>query len=66
MSRSSSRAIHRPMGEVVEAAMKEILPELGAAVVMAFTGGRDNAGWQATDPNLDRPRVNRGHEAKRR
>jgi len=33
---------------------------------MAFTRGQDNAGWQATDPNLHRPKVNRGHEAKRR
>jgi len=39
---------------------------LGDAVVMAFTRGQDNAGWQATDPNLDRPKVNRGHEAKKR
>ncbi len=38
----------------------------GDAVVMAFTRGRDNAGWQATDPNLREIRVNRGHEAQRR
>ncbi len=41
-------------------------PDRGDAVVMAFTRGQDNAGWQATDPNLERPRVNRGHEAQRR
>ncbi len=41
-------------------------PDRGDAVVMAFTKGQDNAGWQAFDPNLERPRVNRGHEAQRR
>ena len=41
-------------------------PDRGDAVVMAFTRAQDNAGWQATDPNLTRPRVNRGHENKRR
>ncbi len=42
-------------------------PDRGDAVVMAFTRGQDNAaGWQAANPNLDRPKVNRGHEAKRR
>ncbi len=41
-------------------------PDRGDAVVMAFTRGQDNAGWQATDPNLRVNRVNRGHEAKRR
>ncbi len=40
-------------------------PDRGDAVVMAFTRGQDNAGWQATDPNLERPRVIRGHENKR-
>ncbi len=40
-------------------------PDRGDAVVMCFTRGRDNAGWQATDPNLHRPKVNRGHENKR-
>ena len=41
-------------------------PDRGDAVVMAFTRGQDNAGWQATDADLDRPKVNRGHENKRR
>ncbi len=41
-------------------------PDRGDAVVMAFTRGQDNAGWQATDPNLREIKVNRGHEAKRR
>ncbi len=41
-------------------------PDRGDAVVMVCTRGQDNAGWQATDPNLTRPRVNRGHEAQRR
>ena len=41
-------------------------PDGGDAVVMAFTRGQDNVGWQATDPNLSRPKVNRGHENKRR
>jgi hypothetical protein len=41
-------------------------PDRGDAVVMAFTRGQDNAGWQAADPSLDRPKVNRGHENKRR
>ncbi len=41
-------------------------PDRGDAVVMAFTRGQDNAGWQATDPNLREIRVNRGHEAKKR
>ena len=54
------------MGEAVEAAMKEILPEVGAAVVMAFTRGQDLAGWQAFDPSLREVKVNRGHEAMRR
>ena len=40
-------------------------PDRGDAVVMAFTRGQDNAGWQAVDPNLREIRVNRGHEAKR-
>ncbi len=40
-------------------------PDRGDAVVMAFTRGQDNAGRHATDPNLERPRVNRGHENKR-
>ncbi len=41
-------------------------PDRGDAVVMAFTRGQDNAGWQATDPNLHRPKVNRGYENKKR
>ncbi len=36
------------------------------AIVMAFTRGQDNAGWQAFDPSLREIRVNRGHENKRR
>ncbi len=40
-------------------------PDRGDAVVMAFTRGQDGAGWRATDPNLHRPKVNRGHENKR-
>ncbi len=42
------------------------LRDRGDAVVMCFSRGRDNVGWRATDPNLGRPRVNRGHENKRR
>ncbi len=41
-------------------------PDRGDAVVMAFTRGQDNAGWQAFDPSLREIKVNRGHEAKRR
>ena len=41
-------------------------PDRGDAVVMCFSRGQDNAGWRVTDPNLTRPRVNRGHENKRR
>ncbi len=40
-------------------------PDRGDAVVMAYTRGDNAAGYRATDPNLERPRVNRGHEAKR-
>jgi hypothetical protein len=40
-------------------------PDRGDAVVMCFTRGQDTASWQATDPNLERPRVIRGHENKR-
>ncbi len=32
-------------------------PDRGDAVVMAFTGGQGNAGWQAIDPSLERPKV---------
>ena len=41
-------------------------PDRGDAVVMCFSRGQDNAGYRATDPNLDRPKVTRGHEDKRR
>ncbi len=40
-------------------------PDRGDVVVMAFTRGDNAAGYRAIDPNLDRPKVNRGHEAKR-
>jgi hypothetical protein len=41
-------------------------PDRGDAVVMAFTRRQDNADWQATDPNLKRPKVIRGYESKKR
>ncbi len=41
-------------------------PDRGDAVVMAFTRGQDNAGWQAASPNLERPQVIRGYESKKR
>ncbi len=41
-------------------------PDRGDAVVMAFTRGQDNAGWQAFDPSLRQPKVNRGYESKKK
>ncbi len=54
-----------PDGERAQIGRPDGCPARGDAVVMAFTRGQDNAGWQATDPNLERPRVNRGHAAQR-
>lgn len=41
-------------------------PDRGDAIVMAFAKGQDSSGWRARDPNLHRPKVNRGYDARRR
>ena len=41
-------------------------PDRGDAVVMAFTRGDNAAGYRATDPNLERPKVIHGYEHRKR
>ncbi len=41
-------------------------PDRGDAVVMAYTKGQNTAGWQATDPSIRQPKVNRGYENKKK
>ncbi len=57
MSRSSSRAIHRPMGEVVEAAMKEILPERAAVAEGDPRARKQAAELIGVGPRARRPSI---------